>query len=218
MPDKMPEMENWLTLKQAAEQLNVHPTTLRRWAESGDILYMRTPGGHRRFSDRDVQRFAKDRRRLKNVSELEQLWAEKALTQTRHEIVQRPGQSWMSKQDAVTREKNRVLGQRLLGLIMQHLAGEESNELMLAEARLIGQEYAWLGLGMGLSLTAALEASMFFRDNLLETALQLPETARVQPEASLRLMRRVNELLNAVHLAIAEVYESADKSDPDTIK
>ena len=171
---------------------------------------MRTPGGHRRFSDKDVQRFAMDRRRLKSVSELEQLWAEKALTQTRHEIVQRPNQSWMSKQDSETREKNRGLGQRLLGLILQHLAGEESNELLLAEARLIGREYAWLGQEMGLSLTSALEASMFFRDNLLETALQLPETARVQPDASLRLMRRVNELLNAVHLAIAEVYESAE--------
>ena len=210
MPDKLPEMENWLTLRQAANQLNVHPTTLRRWAESGDILYMRTPGGHRRFSDKDVQRFAMDRRRLKSVSELEQLWAEKALTQTRHEIVQRPNQSWMSKQDSETREKNRGLGQRLLGLILQHLAGEESNELLLAEARLIGREYAWLGQEMGLSLTSALEASMFFRDNLLETALQLPETARVQPDASLRLMRRLNELLNAVHLAIAEVYESAE--------
>lgn len=218
MPDKLPEMENWLTLKQAADQLNVHPTTLRRWAESGDILYMRTPGGHRRFSDKDVQKFAADRRRLKNVSELEQLWAEKALTQTRREIVHRPDQSWMSQQDSETREKNRGLGQRLLGLILQHLAGEESNDLMLAEARLIGQEYAWLGLGMGLSLTAALEASMFFRDNLLETALQLPETARVQPEASLRLMRRVNELLNAVHLAIAEVYESAGKPAADNVK
>ena len=39
----------WLTLSEAAEQLGVHPTTLRRWADNGDIPVSVTPGGHRRF-------------------------------------------------------------------------------------------------------------------------------------------------------------------------
>lgn len=208
MSEHGPETETWLSLKKAAASLSVHPTTLRRWAENGDIPHMRTPGGHRRFSSVDIHQFADERRRLRRLPALEQLWAEQALTQTRQEIVQHPDQSWLVSLDAESRTRNRLLGRRLLGLVLQYIAGEETNGHILAEARSVGQDYARLGLEIGLSLTEALEASMFFRDSLMETALQLPETARVQPDATLRLMRRVNSLLNTVHLAIAELYDS----------
>lgn len=208
MSDVLPEMETWLTLAKAAQHLSVHPSTLRRWADNGDIPFMRTPGGHRRFAVKDIQHFAEARRRLRRVSALEQVWAQQALTQTRHEIVQHPEQTWLTTLDSEARERPRTLGRRLLGLILQHIAGEEVNGHILAEARQVGREYGQLGLEMGLSLTAALEASMFFRDSLMESALQLPDTAKVRTEASLRLMRRVNEVLNAVHLAIAEVYDA----------
>jgi excisionase family DNA binding protein len=206
-----PDIGQWLTLTQAAEQLSVHPTTLRRWADNGDIPAMRTPGGHRRFAASDLKQFAVERSLLRRVSALEQHWMQQALSQTRREIVQQPDQSWLVLMDEQARQDNRMLGQRLLGLILQYLAGEETNGHILAEARSMGQEYGQLALKLGLPLTVALEASMFFRDSLMETALQLPETAHVQPETSLRLMRRVNELLNAVHLAIALVYDSVNE-------
>ena len=50
MTDSTPETERWLTLSQAAQELGVHLTTLRRWADNGDIPVMLTPGGHRRFA------------------------------------------------------------------------------------------------------------------------------------------------------------------------
>ena len=48
MAQQLPETEAWLSLKAASKKLNVHPTTLRRWADNGDIPVMLTPGGHRR--------------------------------------------------------------------------------------------------------------------------------------------------------------------------
>jgi hypothetical protein len=44
---------------------------------------------------------------------------------------------------------------------------------------------------------------------MVETAMQLPENVRIKPEANMLLLRRINTLLNTVHLAIAEVYEDA---------
>jgi hypothetical protein len=46
---------------------------------------------------------------------------------------------------------------------------------------------------------------------MIETALQLPENVRIRPEANVRLVRRINTLLNTVHLAIAEVYDAANQ-------
>jgi hypothetical protein len=97
-----------------------------------------------------------------------------------------------------------------MGLTLQYLSGESSEESgasILDEARRIGRQYAANAREHGLPLRVTLEALMFYRDSLIETALQLPETANIRPEANVRLLRRVNTLLNAVHLAVAEVYD-----------
>lgn len=202
--------ETWLTLSEAAELLAIHPTTLRRWANSGDIPALVTPGGHRRFAASDLARFARERSALRNVKEFAGLWATKALANTRQESMNLHKNSWLGFYDEEARNRNRLLGQQLMGLTLQYLSSEANEDVSLAlleEARRIGQQYALNAKEQGLPLRATLEASIFFRDSLVETALQLPETANISSEANVRLLRRVNTLLNAVHLAVAEVYD-----------
>jgi excisionase family DNA binding protein len=201
------ETENWLTLSRAAKQLNIHPTTLRRWADNGEIPFMLTPGGHRRFSLEDIQRFSQERRRLSRIPGMEELWAERALTQTRQEIAAKQDQSWLPTYDADLREKHRLLGRQLMGLTLQYVSDPDGNGNILEQARAIGLEYGRLANQENLALTDALQTAMFFRDMLLEVALQLPEATRIHPDANIRLMRRINKLLNTVHLAIAEIYD-----------
>ena len=205
--------ETWLTLGEAAELLDVHPTTLRRWANSGDIPTLVTPGGHRRFAATDLARFARERSALRNVNGFAGLWATKALAYTRQESMARRKESWLTYFDEEGRSRNRLLGQQLMGLTLQYLSSESNEETsasILEEARRIGRLYATNAREQGLPLRATLEASMFFRDSLIETALQLPETANIRAEANVRLLRRVNALLNAVHLAVADVYDDGD--------
>lgn len=199
--------EEWLPLSKAAQQLNVHPTTLRRWADNGDIPVMLTPGGHRRFAASDLVTFANERHGLRHVNDLEQMWASAALTQTRQEITTHQDEHWLATFDEDVRTRHRQLGQRLMGLTLRYLS-EDDGEPLLQEARQIGEEYAQIALDASMPLTEAVEAAMFFRDTLVETALHLPEDTHVRPEASLRLLRRINRLLNVVQLAIAEVYDA----------
>jgi predicted site-specific integrase-resolvase len=42
--------DNYKTSKQAAEELNVHPNTLRRWDREGKIDTIVSDGGHRRYN------------------------------------------------------------------------------------------------------------------------------------------------------------------------
>lgn len=210
MPNDTVEVQNWLTLTQAAKQLNIHPTTLRRWADNGEIPFMLTPGGHRRFSESAISEFADNRHRLRTVAALEQIWADQALTQTRQEIViqKNENEPWLVNFDTESRKKHRKMGRQLLGLTLQYLADPEGNTHILDEAHSIGKKYGEFASQAGLPLTEAIEAAIFFRDTLMEVALELPSTARVQSGANVRLMRRINELLNTVHLAIAETYET----------
>ena len=207
MSDYLLEIEQWLTLSQAATQLGVHPTTLRRWADNGNIPFMLTPGGHRRFSSADIQGFADGRRQLRRSQGVEEMWAERALVETRQQIAAKLDRPWLANHNADRREEHRVLGRQLMGLTLQYISDPDSNGNILEQARVVGLAYGRLAREENLLLTDALQAAMFFRDMLIEVALQLPEETRIQPQANVQLMRRINKLLNTVNLAIAELYE-----------
>lgn len=197
----------WLSLRQAAARLGVHPTTLRRWADEGDIPVLVTPGGHRRFVPADLERFAEQHRRLRNAPGLEQAWADLALAEARKGIRSHRGEHWLAAFDEGDRERKRQLGRRLLSLLLQYVALGEGGDDLLREAHQIGYAHGQNMLGLKMPLTEALQALFFFRDTLTESALHLPEAAHVHQEANHRLLRRLNTLLNAVQLGIAEAYD-----------
>ena len=205
------DREEWLLLGEAAKQLNVHPTTLRRWADDGEIPVMLTPGGHRRFALSDLKQFAEQRHGLRPASGVEQVWADQALTAARNEIVAHQNDHWMAALDDESRAQNRKMGRQLMALILQFISNGGDDDL-LREARKIGEQYGHHCRKMDMGLTDALQASIFFRDTMIETALHLPENVHIRPETNLQLMRRMNTVLNAVHLAIAEVYDAANHS------
>jgi excisionase family DNA binding protein len=53
MSDETPRL---LTPGEVAALLRVDPKTVTRWAAAGRITSIRTPGGHRRYPETDVQR------------------------------------------------------------------------------------------------------------------------------------------------------------------
>lgn len=47
---------DWVGLSEASRILGVSPATIRRWSDAGRLRTFTTPGGHRRFSRRALQR------------------------------------------------------------------------------------------------------------------------------------------------------------------
>ena len=93
--------------------------------------------------------------------------------------------------------------------MLHYINSPHDNEELLVEARRIGAHYANLARGTGMPLTAALEAALFFRDSLVESAMQLSDDVHPRPEESARLLRRISRVANEVHLAVASGYETA---------
>lgn len=199
--------ESYLSLKEAADQLGVHPVTLRRWAESGKIQVVRTPGGHRRFSTSEIERLKRLDSGEAGPSIGEEL-REKALTYTREDISHHEA-SWITNVSEKERKEKRLLGRRLMGLLIQFVGADQDNgEEILDEARTIARLYAKGVVMSGLPLQEALKAVNFFRDHILESAVVLPEAASRRPEANQRMFRRLNAFLNEVQLQIADCYEA----------
>ena len=202
---------DWLPLGKAAVLLGVHSMTLRRWSDSGRFPSYRTPGGHRRFALADIQAYLL-RQRGSDPDDLGKDWADSALVTTRQQVADRPQARWLEAIDREElRDEYRQLGHQLMGLLLQYVAADEPNGSFVEEAKRIGRHYGVYGRRAGLTLTNILEATLFFRDILVESSLKIPSTTYVEPDASLRILRRVNEIINAVQLAVTDYYETVGR-------
>jgi excisionase family DNA binding protein len=196
-----------LSLSAASKLLGVHSTTLRRWADAGAVPVYITPGGHRRFARADIAVLAA-RRPLAGQA-VGSAWATKALASTRSELADphhRAG--WLSHLGDGDRAAWRRIGQQLMGIVLRYINSPHDDEGLLAEARQIGADYARQARQAGMPLTAALEAALFFRDSLVEAAMDMPDEAHLRPESSARLLRRISRVANEVHLAVAAAYQA----------
>ena len=135
-------------------------------------------------------------------------WASAALIETRQQVSHHKEHRWLKKiKEEDLRNEYRQLGHQLMGLLLQYVATEEENGSFTTEAKKIGTRYGIYGRQAGLTLTSILEATLFFRDILLESSLQTPVDRFGESSASLRILKRVNRIINTVQLAVTEFYE-----------
>ena len=195
--------------------------TIRRWTEAGRLEAIRTPGGHRRIPLAAVERLQGER--LDGASPrlalpddpaeaptpvtADQAWAQHALVHTRYEVQSHRDEQWMQSLDAPTRQQSRETGRRLLGLLLQYLVGTTPERLLWQEVNHLARGYALLMRQNGLSLTAATQATLFFRDVLTHSTAYYPHLHERGPEQQVALMRKLSRFMNEIQLVITSVYE-----------
>ena len=195
--------KKWLSLQEAADQLGVHFTTVRRWVDQGAIPTLLTPGGHRRFSPEDLEDFARRHRRHYIREGLEDAWQRQALRYTRDALRQQRA-GWMNRFDNDTANRLRNLGNELMDVIMQYIGSDGADsERIRRRAEDIGRDYARLSRSGSMTLSELLQAMSFFKNGLLDATLSMPET-QSKPQLNSRIISRMNEVLSAVEVSIAD--------------
>ena len=162
---------DWLSLREARSLLDVSDTTLRQWADDGHLRVYRTPGGHRRFLREDVESLTRaprppqesDGRDSREAPALRRI--RRRLSQDR--VTQQP---WFQAVEPEGHDRMRLFGRRLLSLLMQQPGTRRQRLELLAEARVLGQEYGSEMLERNVSLTDTVEAFVFFRTMVLDSA------------------------------------------------
>ncbi|MBP1694240.1 MAG: helix-turn-helix protein [Chloroflexi bacterium] len=196
---------DWLSLSEAAAALGVHPSTVRSWSDAGTLPVHRTQGGHRRYRRSEIDLWLRSQR--SESSELNQV-IQNALRNTRFQISEGKlnAETWYGKLDDEAREQYRVSGRTLLqGLINAIIS---SDDLDIAEADALGYEYASRGNRYGLSSVEAMRAFLFFRNVLLESTLQMFESAAVRsPHAWSEMIRRITQFTDRILVKLLETYE-----------
>ena len=172
---------DWLSLREARSLLDVSDTTLRQWADDGHLRVYRTPGGHRRFLREDVESLTRAPRPPQESAGRDSREApalrriRRRLTQDR--VTQQPwfqaiagGSARGSNEGPEGHDRMRLFGRRLLSLLMQQPGPRRQRLELLAEARVLGQEYGTEMLERNVSLTDTVEAFVFFRTMVLDSA------------------------------------------------
>ena len=197
--------DDWLSLSEAASALGVHPSTVRSWSDAGVLPVHRTQGGHRRYRRSEIDLWLRSQR--SESVELNQV-IQNALRTTRFQISEGKlnSETWYGKLDEEAREQYRVSGRALLqGLINAIIS---PNGLDIAEADALGYEYASRGNRYGLSSVEAMRAFLFFRNVLLESTLQMFESAAVRsPHAWSEMFRRITQFTDRILVKLLETYE-----------
>jgi excisionase family DNA binding protein len=198
----------WLTLSQAAQFLGVHATTLRRWADDGEIRCLRTPGGHRRFLDEDLHGFVAAQLELDQRGPPQEL--ERALVLEARRAMQsrsRAETSWRTAFDEAERASRRASGRRLVGLAIQFTSRSSGREAILHEGRRIGRQYGRDAAERGLSLVDTTRAFLFFREALIRSA-RPGLVSRGQYDAEdVHIHRSLREFLDQVFFAAMAAYQ-----------
>lgn len=201
------EEERWLSLGEACRALGVNESTLRRWADNGKIPVFVTPGGHRRFAERDVrqlmERHARRRGAVAGAVAASYLASHAA---AHAQLIEFP---WYRAVDAEASQRLAAIGRALLAAVEDQLSGRASEEDLLGAAHTCGERYGRELAALGLSAADALEAFLFFRRTLLDAIAAAMRAARPPGLEAAEIVRESSALLDEVLRALLAAYEAA---------
>jgi len=201
----------WLSLGDVAQKLGVHPSTVRSWSDHGLLPVHRTHGGHCRYLHSEIDLWVQSQR--PGGADDANLIIQNALRSTRFQISlgRLEQEHWYQMLDDDAREQYRVSGRALLQGLINYLNYQGAKAE--AEAETLGYEYASRGRRYGLNSVDATHAFLFFRNTLLESMLDVYESAAVRsPHAWSDMMRKINEFTDAILITIMETYEAYHRS------
>ena len=205
---KEKKQSEWVSLRDAAAILGVHPATVRNWADRGDLASRRTPGGHRRFRREELEQWASA---SQNPPPAEvRMLVQSALGRMRLHISegQMRDMPWARQMDENTRMLMRQRGIQLMEALQAFLADSPEDDVALVRVQNLGRDYATFLMGQGLSLKEIMQGFLVFSDFVHEAALNIVEMVNLRaPHEWISLLRRVRRFNNELLLSMCARYQ-----------
>jgi excisionase family DNA binding protein len=202
----------WVNLGRACEILGVNESTVRRWADAGQVRCFRTPGGHRRFAEADLVALTEgggtDGHELQTA-------AVRRIRRRLHSS--RDGDSWYEDLQEDAREALRPLGRRLVELVEDYISTSRRPRRAEIEAEVdeIGQTYGDMLFERDTPLLQAVQGFTFFRRSLDDTAKQLAERNSLSVEEAGKAREVIAGLADRVLFGVIGAYDSTESSAGD---
>jgi len=208
--------DEWLTLREAAELLGMHPATVRLWADRNELTTRRTNGGHRRFRRSDIDaRLRQDAERKPRPAA--QLLVQSVLGRVRFAFTDGTLRTmpWYERFDDSALEAYRSLGRRVLELLLRALNDGTPAEELRAESVLLGVEYGSVTRDSHVPVADAVRAFLYFRSLVDESVIQLAEVQGARDHADIpwaESLYQIQTLTNEILPALIEAAQTPTSS------
>jgi excisionase family DNA binding protein len=207
MPDEADtQRRTWLTLGAASQLLGVSESTVRRWADAGEVRSYRTSGGHRRVLEEDLRQLmnsitASPSRNSDRISDIALGRVKRTLNR------RRPQHATFDGFAPEVRDRLRLMGRQLVDLFARYIASDSKGDRFADDARTIGREYGRTLVSSDIGLTSAVTTFNSLRRSLEETSAQIAHEAGLSADDAVEAVEQVLQLADTVLEGIAEVYE-----------
>ena len=200
----------WISSGSASHLLGVSESTVRRWADGGEIKSYRTGGGHRRLLRSDIEDFL--RNGPQSPSTDPDHFSEITLERIKGRFKRVNPNSAMTATidlEEPLRVSLRFLGRQLVDLFARYIASNTRGERFFDDARGIGREYGRTLVKGDVSLTNAVAIFNHLRHSFEETAADVADEASLNSTDAVEVIEDISRLSDAVLEGMALVYESA---------
>ncbi len=194
----------WLSLKDAAELLGVHPGTVRLWSNKGLLPVHLTQGGHRRYLRNEVELWEAANHQQMEPEEILQSVIRNVRVQIAEGKLE--AETWYEKLNAEARTQYRESGRSLFHGLMAFISNSENSSV---ESHAIGYEYASRAHRYGLSFVDAARAFLFFRNALIESVVDVYRKANVPSQDALHKMLAFTD---NILTSLLETYQTLQTS------
>src|SRR5450759_1011205 len=200
--------EEWLSLRQVADMLGMHPATVRLWADRDELPSRRTSGGHRRFRRADIEaRLRKESEHKPNPAA--QLLIQSVLGRVRFAFTDGTLNTlpWYQHFNEAAREAYRRLGRRVLELLLRAVTKNDLADELRQEAIQLGNEDGSITCTSHVPVADAVRAFLYFRNIVDESVLQLVEVRGSRDHQDIpwaESLRQIQALTNEILPALIE--------------
>jgi excisionase family DNA binding protein len=202
---------DWLSLGPASRLLGVDPDTLRRWADDGRIEVFTTPGGHRRFDRRSLERLAAARHPIRQPMGVLGATPERIARAYRRSYRTGLADDQRRVLEAHDRDAFRQDGRLLVDALLAHLDAPTSAGRDHAEADATGlvDEIARRLAATGTSLTDAVELFVAARRPFLSELGAIGKRRALDPARLATMYDAASSLLDRLLLRLIATHQAS---------
>jgi len=213
------EQEFFLNISEASRILGVSEAALRQWTDEGKIKAFITPGGHRRYSRANLNKFITAHPKMLGVKDL--ITEIEETVELHREIARKSlsSSSWYNKLSQESQDHFADMGRRLLSLIVKYISEPSKREETMHLARQVGHDMGETLAMHGLPLADSVEAFLIHREPVVNAATSLLKrrdafTGRVVDAIPLAI-NVIDETLVSL-VAAHQQYRSGTNSSKET--
>ncbi len=205
--------EEWISLSEAADLLGIHPATVRLWADRNELPSRRTSGGHRRFRRTDIEARLRQDNEPK-TDPAAQLLIQSVLGRVRFAFTDGTLNTlpWYEHFDEKARGAYRLLGRRVLELLLRAITDGTHKDELRREAIQLGTEYGSITNRSHVPVADAVRAFLYFRTLIDESVLQLAEVRGTRDHQDIPWIESLNQIQTITNEILPALIEAAAKT------